>query len=231
MIISFSGLDGAGKTTQIKLLLDEYKNEGASVGTIYSYMPDIRYHSVTELHELYKKLLPFDVVHIRYRLNSDRNCVIMRNLESKMPPQRIMAIGAAIQGYLDHKELGKYVLKPLIDKNRILIFDRYYYDELAFKYVYGCPEFVLNHIYQNEKDPDLGFLVKVSSDECIKRNQHRPDSAVLLYQSLTNIDSLVNRFDCIAERKKLITLDGSLPKETIARQVQDHVSMMHRKWQ
>ena len=61
MIISFSGLDGAGKTTQIKKLLNAYKIKWAKVGSIYSYMPDIWYHSVKELHDLYEKLLDFDL--------------------------------------------------------------------------------------------------------------------------------------------------------------------------
>lgn len=104
-----------------------------------------------------------------------------------------------------------------------MIFDRYYYDELAFKLVYGCPQIVLKKMYQNERDTDIGFLVKISSEECIKRNQNRPDSAVTLYQSRTNIDSLVNCFDNIAERKNLIILDGSLPRDEIARSVLDHV--------
>lgn len=229
MIISFSGLDGAGKTTQIQMLLASYRSQGARVGTVYSYMPDIRYHSIRELQELRNKLLPYDVIHIRYRLNSDRNSLIMRKLERKDPPQRIMATLAAIQGYHDHKELSKYVLDPLMERKKVLIFDRYYYDELAFKCVYGCSPIVLKNIYQNERDTDVGFLVKISSEECIIRNQNRPDSTVALYQSRTNIDSLVECFDHIAEQKKLITLDGSLPKDEIAKLVLNRVNLTNQK--
>lgn len=225
MIISFSGLDGAGKTTQIKMLLDAYKNLGANVVSIYSYLPDIRYHSVQELNMLYEKLHSFDVIHIRYRLNSDKNCAIMQRLEKKMPPQRFLATAATIQGYLDYKELDKFVLKPLIEDKKTLIFDRYYYDELAFKYIYGCPNFVLKNIYKQEKDPDLRFLIKISSDECIKRNQLRPDSAVAIYQTQASIDLLVNRFDYIAERKNIITLDGTQSRETIAKLVMNHIPL------
>lgn len=224
MIISFSGLDGAGKTTQINLLLDYYRTQGASVGSIYSYYPDLRYHSIRELHMIYNKLSSYDVIHIRYRLNSDNNCVIMKVLESKKPPQLIMATAAAVRGYLDHKELNKHVLEPLVDNNKILIFDRYYYDELAFKYVYGCPAFVLNRMYQKERDADLAFLVKVSLDECIKRNQFRPDSTVSLYQSQKNIALLADRFDYIAKKKKLITLDGTLPRKEISKMILNLIS-------
>lgn len=229
MIISFSGLDGAGKTTQIKKLLNAYKIKGARVGSIYSYMPDIRYHSVKELHDLYEKLLDFDVIHIRFRLNSDRNHMIMQKLESKPPTQLIMATIAAIQGYLDHKELAKHLLMPLIDKKKILIFDRYYYDEQAFKNVYGAPNFLLKMLYRKETDTDVGFLIRISSDECIKRNCLRPDSKIPIYQSRTTIDSLANYFDCIAKRKNLITIDGLLPEDKIAKLVNEQICEFESK--
>lgn len=229
MVISFSGLDGAGKTTQINNLLNAYKSQGARVESVYSYTPDIRYHSAKELHDLYEKLLDFDVIHIRFRLNSDRNCMIMQRLESREPPQRFLATIAAIQGYLDHRELTKYLLKPLNEKKKTLIFDRYYYDELAFKKVYGAPKFVLRMLYRKEKDTDLGFLIKITSNECIKRNHHRPDSKVSIYQSHTHIDSLVNCFDCIAKKKNLITIDGKLPKEKIAKIIIGRVCQLQNK--
>lgn len=69
--------------------------------------------------------------------------------------------------------------------------------------------------------------MKISSEECIIRNQNRPDSTVALYQSRTNIDSLVECFDHIAEQKKLITLDGSLPKD--AKLVLNRVNLTNQK--
>lgn len=223
MVISFSGLDGAGKTTQINNLLNAYKSQGARVESVYSYMPDIRYHSAKELQNLYGKLLDFDVIHIRFRLNSDRNHMIMQELESKPPTQLTTAIAAAMQGKFDHLELAKHLLTPLIEKRKILIFDRYYYDELVFKRVYGAPNFLLKVLYQNEKEADIGFLLKISTDECIKRNRFRPDSKVPIYQSRIHIDSLSNCFDSIAKTKNLITLDGESPKEIIAKKIIDQI--------
>lgn len=71
--------------------------------------------------------------------------------------------------------------------------------------------------------------MKISSEECIKRNQNRPDSAVTLYQSRTHIDSLVSCFDNIAKQKKLIARDGSLPKDEIARLVLNRVNLTNHK--
>lgn len=223
MKISFSGLDGAGKTTQIKKLLKTYQQMGAQIGTVYTYLPDIRYHSIDDLHSLYANLNSFDVVHVRYRLNSNKNNAIMQKLERKAPPQHIYAILAALQGYADHKILSEYVLEPLLSNNKTLIFDRYYYDELAFKYTYGCPQYLLNSLYKNSQNSDVGFYIRIPADECIKRNQHRPDSKVPLYQNLKSINTLIEQFDYIANKKSLITMDGTLNEDELAYCIKKHV--------
>lgn len=223
MIISFSGLDGAGKTTQIQMLLQNYQNIGASIGSIYTYTPNIRYHHTTELKNIYKKLSSFDVIHIRYRLNSDMNNFIMQRLESKAPQQHLLSVAAAIQGYLDHCELRDYVLNSLLEDNKILIFDRYYYDELAFKYTYGCPDFVLKKLYNNVLDADIKFYIQIPAIECLKRNRSRPDSKVVLYQNEDYINFLIERFNLIAKRKELITLNGMDTKEKISQSILKYV--------
>lgn len=219
MIISFSGLDGAGKTTQIQMLLKNYQKMGAKTGSIYNYFPDIRYHSTAELKKLYQALNSYDVIHMRYRLNSDKNYVIMKQLEKNSPPQYFLAVAAAIQGYLDHCELREYVLAPLLRNNKIIIFDRYYYDELAFKYTYGCPNFLLEKIYNNAIDADIKFYIRIPTDECLKRNQFRPDSKVALYQTKRTVNLLLERFDYVAKNKQLITLDGTLNKNEISQSI------------
>ncbi len=49
MIISFSGLDGAGKTTQINHLLNFYQGTGLSTYSIYNILPEICYHKKFKL--------------------------------------------------------------------------------------------------------------------------------------------------------------------------------------
>lgn len=225
MIISFSGLDGAGKTTQINRLLENYCTLGARIGSVYSVLPDIRYHSEMELKNLYEYLSHFDVIHLRFRLNSNRNSLIMSRLELKTPPKHILAIMAAIRGYYDHMSLYRNVICPLVKCKKTIIFDRYYYDELAFKHVYGCPKALLNAFYRRTLEPNLKFYIQIPVEKCIERNKERPDSQVALYQSKKCIQLLIEEFREICVKKKLIAIDGCLSEDEIAKNVLEHICM------
>lgn len=219
MIISFSGLDGAGKTTQIKMLLSYYQQRGFKTGSIYDLFPDIRYHSVTDLKYAYDFLQKYDVIHMRFRLNSDQNSAIMRKLEQSLSPKPIAAIAAAIQGYQDHLSLYQNVLNPLLKDGKTILFDRYYYDELAFKYVYGCPCFVLKMLYANMQAPDISFYIRISPQVCQARNRARPEETAVIYKDITRISNLEKIFDDIAAQKGMIVLNGTNKAEIILEQI------------
>lgn len=138
MLISFSGLDGAGKTTQIKNLLHAFERTGLRTGSVYDLYEDIRYHSIQDLINLYKHLVKFDVIHLRFRLNSDENSSLMSELEYSNFQHPYLSRAAALQGYFDHVQLYRYVVLPLLEKGKTILSDRYYYDEIAFKCAYGC---------------------------------------------------------------------------------------------
>lgn len=219
MIISFSGLDGAGKTTQIKMLLSYYQQRGFKTGSIYDLFPDIRYHSVVDLRYAYDFLRKYDVIHMRFRLNSDRNSVIMHKLEQSPFPKPITAIAAAIQGYQDHLLLYRYVLEPLLKGGKIILFDRYFYDELAFKHVYGCPCFILKMLYANVQAADIPFYIRISPQDCQERNRTRLEETAAIYQNIKRISNLAKNFDDIAAQKGMTVLNGINTAEKIFKQI------------
>ena len=224
MIISFSGLDGVGKTTQIQMLLEYYRKKGAKIGSIYTYFPDIRYYNKLDLKKIEPELHSCDVILMRYRLNSNMNNFIMHHLEREMSQQHILSIIATLQGYMDHCELKKYIISPLLSDNKTIIFDRYYYDELAFKYIYGCPDSIIKSLYRNMQDADVKFYIEIPAIECLRRNHTRPDSNIPLYQNESHINYLIKRFNDIVKEKQLITLNGMNPKEQIAQSVLNHIN-------
>ena len=214
MIISFSGLDGAGKTTQIKMLLSYYQQCGYKIGSIYNLFPDIRYNSIADLKYAYNFLQTYDVIHMRFRLNSDQNFVIMHKLEQSPSAKPTIAIAAAIQGYRDHLSLYENVLDPLLEDGKIMLFDRYYYDELAFKHIYGCPHFILKMLYGNMQAADIPFYIKISPQVCQARNHIRPEETAAIYQDIKRISNLAKNFDDIAVQNSMIVLNGTdNPKE------------------
>lgn len=208
MLISISGLDGAGKTTQIKLLLSYYQKIGLKTASIYDLLPDIRYHSFAELQQYYAYLSLFDVVHLRFRLNSDENNDIMNILEYSDFNDKYLAEASALQGFYDYYLLQKYIINPLLNQGKIIISDRHYYDEIAFKSVYGCDYYRMCKMYEEIPKPDIAFYLSIPSITAYERNLIRPDGKTSLYRNLQNINKLVHFFQKLVQSTNLIQIDG-----------------------
>lgn len=208
MLISISGYDGAGKTTQIKLLLNYYRQIGFKTASIYDIIPDIRYHSYQDLIRYYHYLVNFDVIHLRFRLNSDENSEIMKNLEYSDFNNPYLAEAAALQGFYDYYLLEKYVTIPLLNLGKIIISDRHYYDEIAFKSIYGCSYSRMLKMYEEIHVPDFAFYIAVSAETAFKRNQNRPDGKTTLYKNIHLLEKLGYYFNKELRDTNLIFIDG-----------------------
>lgn len=215
MLISISGYDGAGKTTQIHHLLKYYENQELKVASIYDITPTIRYHSYNDLIEYYEYLKNYDVIHLRFRLNSDENSQLMNVLEYSDFSDLYLAEATALQGFYDYYLLEKYVTQPLLKAGKIIISDRHYYDEIAFKSVYGCDYTYMLKMYCEIPKPDLAFYLSVSPEIVYKRNQLRPDGKTTLYQNTHLIKKLGHYFNLLLKDTELIFIDGENSIEQI----------------
>ncbi len=209
MLISFSGLDGAGKTTQIKMLLNSFNEMGYLTGSVYELYPDIRYHSIQDLKNLQIFLEKYDVIHLRFRLNSDENNKIMNTLEYSDFSTPYIAQTVALQGYFDHIRLYRYVVFPLLEKGKTIISDRHYYDEVAFKCAYGCSYSYMMNMYTDCYKPDIAFYIFVSPETVFCRNINRPDGKTTLYQDITHIIKLNDIFKQLLIDTELIKINGN----------------------
>lgn len=224
MLISFSGLDGAGKTTQIKLLLKFFENRNLKTTSIYEINPTIRYHSYLDLKEYYNYFKDFDVIHLRFRLNSDENSTIMENLEYSDLGNLNLAKLAALQGFYDYYLLEKYVTLPLLKQNKIIISDRHYFDEIAFKTVYGCNFNKMCKLYSEIDKPNIAFYIKIPANIAIKRNLNRPDGKTTIYQNIDHVKQLIKYFDIIKAKTSLIEINGEIPLNIIHSEIINYVS-------
>lgn len=215
MLISFSGLDGAGKTTQIELLLNSFRQAGFRTGSVYDIYPDIRYHSIDDLINLQKYLNEFDAIHLRYRLNSDENSLLMADLEYSDFQNLYLAKAAALQGYFDHVQLYRYVVFPLLEKGKIILSDRHYYDEIAFKCIYGCEYSTMRRMYIDCHKPDVAFYIATRPHDIFRRNVNRPDGKTTLYRDIAHIVQLTRVFDQLAQDSELIYINGMHPCEDV----------------
>ena len=229
MIISFSGFDGSGKTTQIQLLLQGYQAHGFNICSIYDINPSIRYHSVADLKDTYNYFKNYDVIHARFRLNSDINNNIMKILEYSDFSDIDLAKKAAIQGYNDYIELYQHVIMPLIKANKIIISDRHYYDEIAFKTIYGCSYDEMVQLYSNVIQPDFAFYIDIHPHTAIYRNKDRADGQTTIYKSLDYAKSLKSIFDRLSDTTNLVKIDGERSTEAINSDIINTLSMYNSK--
>ena len=99
------------------------------------------------------------------------------------------------------------------------MFDRYFYNELAFKHIYGCPHFVLKMLYANTQIADIPFYIKLSPQICQMRNRARAEESAAIYQDIKEIKDLSATFDIIAAQKSMVVLNGSDNTDKILEQI------------
>lgn len=157
MIISFSGPDGAGKTTQIKKLLSYFSKKGLSVGAVQDINSNIRYTIGDDLTSYYDYLKQFDVIHTRFRLHSKENVEIMDLVQFISTGNKWLTSYSAYTSFYDSEQWYKFVTKPLLDDNKILIFDKYFFDDVAFKTAYGCEYSWLKALHKYSQIPDIAL--------------------------------------------------------------------------
>lgn len=224
MLITISGPDGSGKTTQIKKILEAYQSAGLSTASIYDVMPNFDYSVGTNLNQYYQYFKDFDVIHTRFRLHSIESDIIMSILETI--PQgtdiKLTALSAYVS-YYSYVHWNKYVLEPLLASDKLLICDKYYYDDVATKSAFGCPYKWLKNLHYDTQKPDLAFYMKVKGKTLMKRNEHRGDGRIIHYQSPVNVSRLLYYYEQIVIDENLISIDGNQNQNAVFSNILDEL--------
>lgn len=196
MIISFSGPDGVGKTTQIGYLMKYFSSLGLTCCSVYDISPSIRYHKRKDLLTYYNYFHSYDVIHTRFRMNSDANNIIINELENNsLLPNKPLAMLAAQQSYVDYREWFDTVIYPLqTTAEKIFIYDRYVWDEIAFKTFYGCSFKYMENLYASVERPQLSLICTANVLTIKERNSNRSDGITTLYKSPIYIEQLNKLF-------------------------------------
>ncbi len=223
MLISFSGPDGAGKTTQIKKLLTYFKERKFLVGAVQDINPDVRYHLGDDLTSYYDYLKQFDVIHSRFRLHSMENVEIMDIVQFISTGNKWMTSYSAYTSHYDSEQWYKYVTKPLLDDGKILISDKYAFDDIAFKTAYGCEYSWLNALHYDMKIPDIALYMKVNRDTILKHNELRKDLKNILYQEPKNTKKLLKAFEQLTYDYPLHTIEADGTQEEVHNSIMSYL--------
>lgn len=187
--IVVEGLDGTGKTTQIKILAEYLRAKGN----------DVEITAEPTSHptgKLIRKVLSGDV---------------------QTTPWALAAL--FLSDRIIHNKNEEDGIEKLLAEGKTVISDRYYYSTFAYQghetdlswamnMHFNCPEV---------RKPDLVLFLTMSPEKCIERiKANRPDDAIEIYENTESLTRISRQFDAVFEKLKdkerivYIDADGSI---------------------
>ncbi|HEC92006.1 MAG TPA: dTMP kinase [Candidatus Atribacteria bacterium] len=149
ILIAIDGIDGAGKTTQCNMLKEWLNSQGYRAVIVKEPSKDSRYAKQIRIRSLHHRIFDF---------HNTPEAELKLFIE-------------------DRKENVEKKIKPNLEKNKIVIMDRYYFSTIAYQSVLGIdPEFIRIMNESFAPIPDLTIILDVTPDVGIKRINKRGDT-------------------------------------------------------
>ncbi|MEJ5285173.1 MAG: dTMP kinase [Brevinematia bacterium] len=127
----------------------------------------------------------------------------------------------------DRKEHIERLIKPSLEKNRIVISDRYFYSTLAYQI--GGRKLdedmvnYLNNIIVDNLIPDIVFYIDIDAEESIKRKKHSHLDRIEREEMFFHIN-IRNEYLRIAEKSEnFIVVDGKKPIQDVHHIICDYL--------
>jgi len=201
LFIAFEGIDGSGKSTQVKLLTDSLKKSG---------------------HKVYSTCEPTD---------SPIGSVIRNIFSHKMEADHRVIAGLFVADRLDHllnKTNG--ILKKL-EEGYTVITDRYYFSSYAYQGVHMPLDWVIeaNSLGAGLLRPDLNIYIDISPDISMRRLTNGR-SSIELYETKENLrnvrDKYLEAFEQLKFKENIFITDGNRSAELIASDIWNEVAQI-----
>ncbi len=199
LFIAFEGIDGSGKSLQVKLLADHLEKTG---------------------HKVYCTFEPTD---------SRIGTIIKDIFKHKMEADHRVIAGLFVADRLDHllnKTDG--ILKKL-EEGFTVITDRYYFSSYAYQGTHMPQDWVIeaNSLSAELLRPDLNVYIDISPDISITRIRNGRSSTEL-YETKENLhqvrDKYMEAFEKLKSEETIFITDGNRPAEWIAKEIREEVS-------
>jgi dTMP kinase len=199
LFIAFEGIDGSGKSTQVKLLSENLKKAG---------------------HKVYSTFEPTD---------SPIGSVIRNIFKHRIEADHRVIAGLFVADRLDHllnKTNG--ILKKL-EEGYTVITDRYYFSSYAYHGTHMSLDWVIeaNSMSADLLRPDLNIYIDISPDISMKRLTNGR-SSIELYETKENLrnvrDKYLEAIEQLKFKENIFITDGNRSTEEIAADIWNEVS-------
>lgn len=201
LFIAFEGIDGSGKSTQVKLLKEKLEAAGHKV------------HTTCEPTDAPTGKMIRDI--FNHRIDGDH-----RTIAALFVADRLHHILNKTDGMLKMLEDGYTVIT-----------DRYYFSSYAYQSPHIDQDWVIqaNSLAAGLLRPDVNVYIDITPEISIERlNKGR--TSIELYETLDNLrlvrDKYLELTDLLKNEEKVFVANGDQSPEGIANNVWEHISSM-----
>lgn len=193
--IAFEGIDGSGKSTQVKLLKQFLESQGGKV------------HTTAEPTSGPIGKIIRDIFSHRYHAD-----------------QKVIA-GLFVADRLDHLLQESDGMLQLLKAGNTVITDRYYFSSYAYHGVHCDLDWVIqsNEVNARLLRPDYNLFIDVAPELSMERIKAGRQS-LELYETLDNLkrvrDKYFESFEKLKDQEHIIIIDGNGTAEEVAEKIQ-----------
>jgi dTMP kinase len=199
LFIAFEGIDGSGKSTQVKLLSDNLKKSG---------------------HKVYTTFEPTE---------SPIGSVIRDIFKQRIEADHRVIAGLFVADRLDHLLNKTNGILKMLEEGYTVITDRYYFSSYAYHGAHMSLDWVIqaNSLSADLLRPDVNIYIDISPDISMERLS-KGRSSMELYETKDNLrivrDKYLESFEQLKFQEHIFTTDGNRSPEEIAADIWHKVS-------
>jgi dTMP kinase len=194
LFIAFEGIDGSGKSTQVRLLSDRLMQKGHKVHTTFE------------------------------PTNSRIGTMIRDIFSHKMEGDHRTIAGLFVADRLDHLLDSQTGMLKMLDDGYNVITDRYYFSSYAYHGTHMSMDWVIdaNAMSAALLRPDINIFIDVAPEVSIERIRQSRES-IEMYETLENLKAVRNKymeaFEKLSAVEKVCMIDGNRNQTSIAEDV------------
>ncbi len=199
LFIALEGIDGSGKSTQVRLLAEKLRDAGYKV------------HATFE------------------PTNGMIGSLLRNILKGSVKADERTIAGLFLADRLDHILNEEYGLLKMLGEGYTVISDRYYFSSYAYHGTHMDMDWVIacNKMCADLLRPDVTIFIDVPPEVSMQRISAGRQSTEL-YETLDNLTNVrakyLEAFDKLKDQEKIITIEGNQSIEAIAGDIWDQLS-------